>query len=258
MRRRLIGVLDRLGLADAAFAIFQHLQALKPAAEDVAVEDLPVPPAYLRVMTAGHADAAAFLSQGRAAADLVEAVAARHDRPLSEHPDVLDFGCGCGRVSRYLGARARLSGCDINGKLVDWACANLPGRFVLSRQTPPLPYEAAAFDLVYATSVFTHMTEEPLKAWLAELARVVRPGGLALLSFFDEKIPAAAEFADRLSAEGFLIRQRGAEGSNLLCGYMTAEGFARRAAPAWRLVETIPSDVSGVGQAMAVFRRMDA
>lgn len=136
-----------------------------------------------------------------------------------------------------------------------WCEAKLAGQFRRTRLEPPLPYGDAQFDLVYALSVFTHMHEENARAWLAELARVVRPGGLALLTYLDEALPAAGSLQPKLSETGHAIRREGAEGGNLLSSYFTAQGFAERAAPAWTLVDAIPSNRTANGQAIAVLRR---
>jgi SAM-dependent methyltransferase len=47
---------------------------------------------------------------------------------------------------------------------------------------PPLPFEDASFDLVYSISVFTHLDEEMQDAWLNELKRVLRPGGILIIT----------------------------------------------------------------------------
>jgi SAM-dependent methyltransferase len=116
---------------------------------------------------------------------LVE-VAGRH---LHEFGAVLDWGVGCGRIARHFPAahaRAALTGCDIDRDNVDWCAANLPGTFAASRLVPPLPFEDASFDVVYGVSVFTHMREPMQLAWLAELARVTRRGGLLLTTTHGE------------------------------------------------------------------------
>lgn len=46
------------------------------------------------------------------------------------------------------------------------------------------PYDAAAFDLVFLTSVFTHITPAGLANYVAQIARVLRPGGKCFASFF--------------------------------------------------------------------------
>jgi ubiquinone/menaquinone biosynthesis C-methylase UbiE len=47
---------------------------------------------------------------------------------------------------------------------------------------PPSRYRDAQFDFVYLWSVFTHLTEEQQLLWMAEFARVIRPGGYLLIS----------------------------------------------------------------------------
>ena len=244
--------LNKLGLGDAAFRAFQRLQAWFDRSR---AEGLP--PAYLRVLTAGSPDPGAFVHVGEVAARTFLGLAEAHGASLTAGDEVLDFGCGCGRVAGPLSAltAARLHGCDLDQRLVGWCRANLAGVFLVSRPTPPLPYEAGRFAAVYSVSVFTHMHEPQAAAWLAELARVTRSGGLAFLTYLDERLPGGAALEPRLSAEGFVVRREGAEGSNLLCGYFTAKGFAERAAPHWTLVENRPSDVSGVAQAIAILRR---
>lgn len=251
--RRAADVLDRAGLADPAFRLFERLQAVG-AREATPDDGLRLPPPYLRVLTAGAADADAFLALGRRAADEFAALAEAHGRPL-DGADVLEFGCGCGRVARRLIVRtgARLTGTDLNPRLVAWCRANLPGRWLDNGPQPPLDFADHSFDVVYALSVFTHLYDASARAWLAELARVTRPGGLALLTVFDaENDPSLVE---ALARDGFAVRRRGAEGSNLMCGYFSADGFAERAAPAWTLVDFRPSSTTANGQAIAVLRR---
>ena len=97
---------------------------------------------------------------------------------------MLDFGIGCGRVARHwAGLDVDVHGCDYNAQLVAWCRRNLP--HVTARANglePPLPYEDEQFDLVYALSVFTHLTKRQQRAWMAELRRVTRAGGLVLFT----------------------------------------------------------------------------
>jgi len=56
----------------------------------------------------------------------------------------------------------------------------------VNQLSPPLPYAEASFDLVYAFSVMTHLSDELQHAWVAECGRVLRPGGLFLFSTLGE------------------------------------------------------------------------
>jgi len=100
--------------------------------------------------------------------------------------NVLDFGCSSGRVVRVLAAAypdAGWYGCDPIPDAIDWAAANLPGiDFVNSPQEPPLPYRDGYFDAVYAISVWSHFADGAARRWLAEMERLIRPGGHLVLS----------------------------------------------------------------------------
>lgn len=146
----------------------------------------PLPPFHLRVRVHGSPDLADFLAVGhRCAGDLAAALDAV-GRPLTGFTDILDFGCGCGRTLRWihqLAPEARLHGTDIDADAVAWTARNQTFAAVSrNEERAPLAYPAESFDLIYAVSVFTHMTEEVQGFWLRELHRVLRPGGIALIT----------------------------------------------------------------------------
>jgi len=57
------------------------------------------------------------------------------------------------------------------------------------------PYEDASFDFAFATSLFTHIVRDEARHYLAETARVLKPGGSCLLTFFLIGAEAEAEVA---------------------------------------------------------------
>jgi SAM-dependent methyltransferase len=95
---------------------------------------------------------------------------------------VLDFGCGSGRLLRFLLPHlddgCSLTACDIHAASVEWLRAHYPPsvRLYVNSPEPRLPERDCAFDLVCAISVFTHVTR--WAEWLLEIRRVLRPGGL--------------------------------------------------------------------------------
>lgn len=117
-----------------------------------------------------------------------DSVLARGGKSFRDFEDILDFGCGCGRLIRSLRdfstPTARLFGSDIDSDAIAWCAANISdATFSVNGEYPPLPYGDGALDLVYAISVFTHLDAAHQFRWLDELKRVVRPGGYLLLTF---------------------------------------------------------------------------
>lgn len=117
---------------------------------------------------------------------LVE-LARRHGIALGKGTVVLDLGCSTGRVLRHLRALApdvELRGVEIANHCVRWARTHLPPWIQITQGTmlPVLPFPDAYFDVIYAGSVLTHIDAFE-EAWLAELRRVLKPSGIAAVTF---------------------------------------------------------------------------
>jgi len=147
---------------------------------------IDVPPPKLRSMVAGTDDETWFLESGRRSVDDVKRALAAVGRTLDSFTDILDFGCGCGRMARWLlgDPRCSLTGVDIDATMIEWCTEHLPGgRFETNAGLPPTKYADHSFDLVVNHSVFTHLDEEYQDRWLEELSRITRPDGVLVLSF---------------------------------------------------------------------------
>jgi SAM-dependent methyltransferase len=223
------------------------------------LDGLALPPSLLRVLVAGSADAEWFLRHGEAQASTILAMAASHGASLDAPTTVFEFGCGCGRLARWIAPQAEagggaFTGSDLNPALVGWCADNLPGDYVRNRLKPPLPLAGASQDLAYAYSVVTHLTRPVTEAWLGEIARVLKPGGLALISFHDEDFRAEA-MSDALRRDGYVVNTTLLEGSNHMAAFTTRACFAELSAP-WFDVEDIrKSDPASETQAWAILRR---
>lgn len=221
-RAALAGVrlLSRVGLAEPAFRVYERIVARSGEGTHKDEHGIPVPPPHLRVKVWGSTYLPGFLDGGEAVARLVRDETEASGLPLTDAGTILDFGCGCGRVLRHWPALAdaQLTGCDYNPELVAWVNDNLPGAHAeVNGLAPPLPFDDDAFGLVYAISVFTHLTLDLQHAWMAELRRVLRPGGRLVFSTHGDVLKSVREPREQLLYEQGLpvVRFGGAAGSNL-------------------------------------------
>lgn len=146
---------------------------------------VPAPPPELLARTIAAASPAYYRAEGLRASSEFKAAIERV-RPLESIRTMLDWGCGVGRNTIHFlldGRVGEVHGCDIDRESVAWCSANLPhGAFSLAPPEPPMPYDAGFFDLIIGCSVFTHLGRSTQRLWLAELTRVLAPGGVLAVS----------------------------------------------------------------------------
>lgn len=94
----------------------------------------------------------------------------------------LDAGCGDGRYLRALDAELpeRIAGVDISERIIETARAAAPRADLRQGNLEQLPFGDGEFDLVLSTQVIEHVLDQPRGA--RELARVLRPGGILVIS----------------------------------------------------------------------------
>jgi ubiquinone/menaquinone biosynthesis C-methylase UbiE len=132
--------------------------------------------------------------------------------------DVLEVGCGTGLLLRRMAGFARsVRGVDLSPGMLERARAR--GLEVVEASATDLPFAADSFDVACSFKVLAHVRD--IQRALAEMTRVVRPGGYVL-----------AELYNPLSLRG-LVKRIGPAGA--ISDVATEHDVYTRFDPPWRI-----------------------
>jgi SAM-dependent methyltransferase len=235
-------------------------EAVRKKVQAVMDVSIPQPSAKLISRVHGTSDSAGFARTGRIVAlDLFSAVDAhlQLDRPMR----ILDFGCGCARVLRYMceiAPQSTFDAMDIDEEAIQWCRDNYRddvqhGRFHFIRNPnlPPTSTQSDSFDFVYAISVFTHLPEDMQLQWLGELRRLTKPGGVLAISTANDALirkHLSSENSRTLDEKGFYYFPYGGT-DGLPEFYQAAWHTPSYIEQVWskyfRIVEQIPAGIAG-------------
>lgn len=94
----------------------------------------------------------------------------------------LDIGCGVGNyLQAFNGKFGAVSGIDVSEQSVNYAREHNPGAACFTYDGSELPMAENSFDLAYAICVMHHVPPPAWPHFVAEMKRVLKPGGLALI-----------------------------------------------------------------------------
>jgi len=134
------------------------------------------------------------------------------DKQLSDFKDILDFGCGPGRILRAMLNRlpesVNLYGMDIDSEAIEYLKKNFPKRgiYYTNPHQPPTNFPSDKFDFIYVNSVFTHLPQNMEDKWLDELKRIIKPGGYIFITTHGHQYYQKfnQEVIEEISQNGFL------------------------------------------------------
>lgn len=181
-------ILRKLGLTHSTDLLRYRLQRLKNSRANARFKkenpEVKLPPDYL-IYESFQINYKKYYSESRQSAQWIAEQLARHQE--LKNKKILDWGCGPGRIIRHLpeliGQGCEFYGTDYNDRSIDWCSRNLTGiKFNNNTLEAKLPYPDNFFDAIYGISIFTHLSEKMHFDWYTELRRVLKVGGVMLLT----------------------------------------------------------------------------
>ena len=164
---------------------------------------------------------------------------------------VLDWGCGPGRVIRHIATMldksCELHGSDYNSRYVAWCKRHIPEvSFQQNQLAPPMTYENDFFDVVYGISIFTHLSKEMHYKWFNELMRILKPGGMVILTLHGEafKLQLSEEEQQKFDENQLIIKSHTKEGHRTYGAFHPTQ-FVHELIGKHELVEHVKGNVTG-------------
>lgn len=197
-------------------------------------DGLPLPPGRLVELVVGTREVACYQLSGLFSHECLVVFLRRNAVDINALQSIYDFGCGCGRIVRWLVPlkdHCEIWGTDYNPDLAEWCDKNLGsmGRFKVNGPTPPLDFESEKFDLVHSYSVFTHIRRDQQLDWLKELVRVTKRLGYLVITTQGRRIAWRQGFPEwmfnQLMEEGIYAAGEDHSGTNRCSVFHTDRYF---------------------------------
>lgn len=269
MKEQIKSELRGLGLYNLAHSIWMRRPDLRVVCWNVgyriagAGDGVPIPPARLMYLVDLSKEVSWYLHTGRMSRDSILYALQRNGYHIEDFGSILDFGCGCGRVMRCWKPikGPKFYGTDYNPQLIRWCQEKLSelAEFKTDHLAPPLDYADNQFGLIYALSVFTHLPEELGISWINELTRVLKPGGILLITLhgLSRLYQLTPEEQSQFLAGQLVVKQSSSAGSNS-CGAYHPEQYVRSVlAKELEVIDFIPEGARDEDQDIYLLKKKD-
>jgi SAM-dependent methyltransferase len=225
---RQIGVLRYVEYARFVKSVLLHYPSNRAFRREM--RGMKMPPLWVAYDAFNNLNLRNLYAEGREQAGIVAEMIDRHAparRRAGDTLRVLEWGCGPGRVIQHMPSllvRPGLAvfGTDYNPASVAWCQRNLPSiHFSNNGLAPPLPFPDASMDVIYAISVFTHLSEAMHYSWMAELRRVLKPDGILLATLHGNLVRSKLTEREqtRFDRGELVVRGNVVEGSRLYAAF---------------------------------------
>ncbi len=141
---------------------------------------------------------------------------------VREKGPACDMGCGPGQVARYLHEQGvKVCGVDLSPAMVERASGLTPGVKFRQGDMMALDVQDASWAGITAFYSLIHIPRSDLARALGELRRILRPGGLLLLSFHigDETVHLDEWWGQKVCVDFYTFR------SPEMAGWLSLAGF---------------------------------
>ena len=162
---------------------------------------------------------------------------------------ILDWGCGPGRIIRHLPSffdkSCEFFGTDYNKKYIKWCTKYITGvSFSRNHLQPPLQYSENTFDIIYGISIFTHLSKEMHFGWFKELIRVLKPGGILLLTLHGNAFLSKLTVSERKNfGDGELVTKSNTKEGHRTFGAFQPIQFVKQLVGDNEIMEFIEGDI---------------
>jgi SAM-dependent methyltransferase len=223
LRQQTLAWLRKLGLLPMVDEMKLGLNVMKNRKRNKAFAALfpgeVFPPARLSIGAYARVDHEDYYEGGRRSAEVVLELMSGHVEPKGAR--ILEWGCGPGRIVRHLAQLGRdlgiqVFGTDYDRATIEWCKSAISGvTFSMNGLEPPLAFPEGFFDVIYSSSVLTHLSEAMHYAWLKENLRVVKNNGLVIFTTGGDRMKGLLLPAElrRYEAGELVIRRVPTEGS---------------------------------------------
>lgn len=191
MKYAIVEILRKLKLLSAADYINYKLDIINNFKNNRLFKskhpDFAIPPSPLSFDAFGTVNLDKIYSRGLKTANEIGEIINNYF-PVNQKLNILEWGCGPGRVLRNLPAICKNNrniyfGSDYNKTSIEWCKNNLSGiNFITNELEPPIKLDDSMFDVIYSVSVFTHLSEKLHYDWIRELNRLLKPNGILIIT----------------------------------------------------------------------------
>src|SRR5262249_50601987 len=119
--------------------------------------------------------------------------------------------------------------------------------FAVNALESPLDYDMESFDVIYALSVFTHLPQRLQAHWMSEMRRVLKPGGVLVMSLHGDALLGKLSRAERTDyrAGHLVVRTGDLPGTNHCAAFHPSAYVRSVMAEGFDILEMAPEGATG-------------